>query len=330
MSTPKVSLVIINYNHAKVLPRALDAALSQTVPADEVLVVDDGSTDDSREVIAGFASRSSRVRSCPNERNLGIGPTCNRGLELAIGDYVAFLASDDRVLPGLVEGCLPLLSAHPEAGATSGLCEWRCEATGLTWYQGSRMPTEPVYLPPDRMIRLARAGRFSLAGQHALFKRSAVLEAGGWLAELRWFMDVFTSWVVGFRYGVCHVPKVLSVFHTAPTSYYHSAKSAGERGRVLTRFLELLESPKYRDAAPAIRASGLIGGLGGFALRVALRDRRFWPYLTPGFLAQTTRRTAEVLGRRYLPEPATRLAARLLYGHRTQDGNPTPPRNASH
>lgn len=314
MSAPRVSFVVLNYNHGKVLPRCLDAALSQTVPADEIIVIDDGSTDDSRGIIAGFASRAPTLRPCPNEKNMGIGFTINRGLALATGDYVAFLAADDRVLPGLVEGCLPLIQAHPQAAATSGLCEWQCEATGLTWYQGSRMPNQPVYVGPDEIVRLSRSGRFSMSGQHALFKKTALLEAGGWLTELRWFMDVFTAWVLAFRHGVCHVPKVLSVFHTSPTSYYHSAKNLDERRRVIANMLDLLESPKYRDVAGRVRASGLAGGLGGFALRVVLGNRRFWPYLTPAFLSHAARRTAQVYGRRYLPDPLARLAARLRYG----------------
>lgn len=316
MSLPRVSVVIPNYNHARHLPRCLDAVLGQSIPPDEILVIDDGSTDDSRQVLEAYASRSPRILLRPNERNLGVVATINRGLSLATGNYVGFFAADDEILPGLFEATLPLLAAHPQSGAVSGLCEWRCEATGLTWFQGSGMPDRACYLSPDEMIALSRAGRFSLAAQHALFLRTALVEAGGWRPELRWFTDCFSSWVVGFRHGVCHVPKVLSLFHTAPTSYYHSGKAAAQRREVLDRFIQTLESERYADVAPRIRASGLLGGLGGFALRVILARRAFWPYLNGAFLRHTTRRTAEVVGRKILPGPAARLAARIFYGRR--------------
>ncbi len=314
MSAPRISFIIPNYNHARFLPRCLNAVLSQKVPPDEIIVVDDGSTDDSREVLAAFAAKSPRIRPLHNERNLGIAATCNRALAAATGDYVSLLAADDQVLPDLIESCLPLLIQHPGAGAASGLCEWRCADTGLVWYQGTRMPQEACYLNPQEMVRLCRSGRFSMAGQHAVFKRSAVLEAGGMIQDLRWFMDVFSSWVIGFRHGVCHVPKVLSVFNSSKTSYYHSAKGAEERGLVLGRFLSLIGSEPFRDVAPTIRASGLVGGLGGFAVRVVLSDRKYWPYVNASFLTQAARRSAQVMGRRFLPQPVARLAARMLYG----------------
>lgn len=316
MSFPRVTIVIPNYNHARHLPACLDAVLGQSVPPDEVLVIDDGSTDDSRQVLEAYARKSDRLKLRPNERNLGVVATINRGLELATGDYVGFFAADDEILPGHFEASLPMLEAHPRAGAVSGLCEWRCEATGLTWFQGTGMPDRAGYLDPEELIRLSRAGRFSIAAQHALFKRSALIEAGGWIPELRWFTDCFSTWVVGFRHGVCHVPKVLSLFKTTPTSYYHSGKAAAQRRATLTRFLEFLGTEKYADVAPLIRRSGLVGGLGGFAFRVVATQPRFWPYLNAPFLRHTTRRTAEVLGRKILPGPVARFAARVFYGRR--------------
>lgn len=317
MSRPRFSIVVPNYNHAALLPRCLDALLDQSCPPDEVLLLDDGSTDDSVAVMEAYARRSDRVRVLLNGRNLGVCATMNRGLEAVTGDFVGFMAADDRVLPGIFEKVLPLLERHPNAGAVSGLCEWRCEATGLTWFQGTRMPSEACYLPPPEMIRLSRQGRLSIAAQHALFKTSALRAAGGWNPDLRWFTDCFSTWVVGFRLGVCHVPEVLSVFHTSPTSYYHSAKSGRERRQTLDLFLRLLQSDAFADVAPAIRAAGLVGGFGWPALRVAVAQRRHWPFLTPPFLRHALRRIAEVAGRRLLPPRLARLAARVFYGPRS-------------
>ncbi len=316
MRYPSVSIVVPNYNHARFLPRCLDALTSQSILPSEILVIDDGSTDDSVSVLDEYASRHPVVRVLRNEQNLGVVPTMNRGLAEATGEYVGFLAADDRVLPRLFERTLPLLVQYPQAGMVCGMCEWRCEDTGLVWYQGTRMPREACYVSPPEMVRLARTGRLSVAAQNALFKRSALVAAGGWIPELRWFTDCFGTWIVGFRYGICHVPEVLSVFHTSRTSYYHSGRSRQDRLETMERFLTRLEDPPFSDVAPLIRDSGLLGGLGGLMFWTALRRSRHWEFLRPAFLRLTARRSAEVVGRRVLPQPVARLCARLLYGLR--------------
>ena len=68
--------------------------------------------------------------------------------------------------------------------------------------------------------------------------------------------------------------------------------------------------------SPRIRRSGLVGGLGGFAFRVVAGQPRFWSYLNSAFLRHTTRRTAEVVGRKILPGPVAQFAARVFYGRR--------------
>lgn len=316
MTFPTVSVVIPNYNHGKLLPRCLDALLEQSVQPSEILVLDDGSTDDSAEVIAEYAGRSALIQAHPNAKNLGVVATINRGLDLAKSEYVCFLAADDQVLPRLFERMLPLLAQHPGAGAVSGMCEWRCEDTKLVWYQGTKMPNEACYLSPRELVKLSQQGRFSIAGQHALFKRSALVEAGGWRPELRWFTDCFSTWVVGFRLGVCHVPEVLSVFHTNRRSFYHSAESSRERRSVSDLFLCSLEEPRYADVAPLLRDSGLLGGLGWPMFQAILGRRRHWHFLTPSLLRHTARRSAEVIGRRILPQRLAQYIARVLYGMR--------------
>lgn len=316
MNLPRASVVIPNYNHAKFLPRCLDALLHQSVPPHEVIVIDDASKDDSLEVLEAYARRYPLLRVVRNEQNKGVCFTLNRGLDLAQGDYVCFPAADDEVLPGLFEHLLPLLAQHPQAGAASGMTEWRCQSTGLTWVHGVTMPDRACFLAPDEMVRLAQSGRFAMSGQHMLYKKSALLDAGGWIPELRWFTDAFGGWVVGFRHGVCHTPTLLSIFNLFPTSFYNAAQSSARRA-VMDHLLRLLESAPYADVMPRIRASGLLGGFGPEMLRVTLQHRAHWHFLSPAFLRHAGRRTAEVTGRRFFPNWLANLALRTFYGRRS-------------
>ena len=91
--SPLVSVIIPVYNYDRYLGEAIESVLSQTYQHLEVIVVDDGSTDQSGEVAKSFAGRG--VRYC-HQVHAGIGPARNKGVELAQGDYVAFLDADDR------------------------------------------------------------------------------------------------------------------------------------------------------------------------------------------------------------------------------------------
>lgn len=90
---PLVSVIIPVYNYDRYLGEAIESVLSQTHQHLEVIVVDDGSTDQSGEVARSFADRG--VRYC-HQDHAGIGPTRNKGVELAQGDFLAFLDADDR------------------------------------------------------------------------------------------------------------------------------------------------------------------------------------------------------------------------------------------
>jgi len=91
--SPLVSVIIPVYNYDRYLAEAIESVLSQTYRRLEVIVVDDGSTDQSAEVARSFAGRG--VRYC-HQVHAGIGPARNSGVELARGEFLAFLDADDR------------------------------------------------------------------------------------------------------------------------------------------------------------------------------------------------------------------------------------------
>src|SRR5438128_2226574 len=108
----RVSIIVTNHNYAEFLPHALHSALQQRGPEVEVIVVDDGSTDSSRDVIASFGDR---VRPCLQD-NQGQKGAFNTGLAAATGDIVMFLDSDDELTPGTAAAVAAAFAAHPEAG----------------------------------------------------------------------------------------------------------------------------------------------------------------------------------------------------------------------
>jgi glycosyltransferase involved in cell wall biosynthesis len=102
MERLRASVIINNYNYARFLRAAIDSALSQTYQNCEVVVVDDGSTDNSREVIESYDRRVKAVYKC----NGGQGSALNAGFEASSGDLIIFLDADDVLLPCAVETVL--------------------------------------------------------------------------------------------------------------------------------------------------------------------------------------------------------------------------------
>src|SRR5256885_15520885 len=98
----RASIVIDNFNYARFLPAAIDSALAQTLPDTEVVVVDDGSTDDSLDVIACYADR---VRPVLKD-NGGQTSAFNAGLLAAHGSVVCFLDADDLLEPRAMEAAV--------------------------------------------------------------------------------------------------------------------------------------------------------------------------------------------------------------------------------
>lgn len=117
--SPKVSVVIPVYNRAKYVGETIESVLSQTYRNFELIVVDDGSTDDSRKVLESFGDRV-KILEHPNRENRGQSAAINRGLAAARGEYVGMLDSDDLWLPNKLALQVAYLDAHPHIGLVYG------------------------------------------------------------------------------------------------------------------------------------------------------------------------------------------------------------------
>jgi glycosyltransferase involved in cell wall biosynthesis len=116
-SSPLVSVIIPCYNHARFLREAIESVLNQTYRHFEVIVVDDGSTDDTRQVASGYDG----VRLISQD-NRGLSAARNAGLRASGGSYKVFLDADDRLLPNALETGVEALGAHPECAFVFGRC----------------------------------------------------------------------------------------------------------------------------------------------------------------------------------------------------------------
>ena len=115
----KTSIITLVYNHEAYVKEALVSALAQSRRADEIIVIDDASTDASASVIAEFIRENpgAGIKFVRNERNLGVSGSFAKALAMAQGEALFMMAGDDVSMPARLERSVAYLEAHPEAMA---------------------------------------------------------------------------------------------------------------------------------------------------------------------------------------------------------------------
>jgi glycosyltransferase involved in cell wall biosynthesis len=115
MNTPRFSIIIPCYNSAGTIVETLESAAAQTVREIEIIVIDDGSSDESAEIVAHYARQEPRVRFI-RQANAGVSATRNKGMSEARGAFVAFLDADDLWAPWYLETHAGRFAADPSLG----------------------------------------------------------------------------------------------------------------------------------------------------------------------------------------------------------------------
>jgi glycosyltransferase involved in cell wall biosynthesis len=175
---PTISVVIPTHNRASLLTRALDSVMAQTLEAVEVIVVDDGSTDDTTEVLERYPA----VERIHLPVNRGGGTARNIGVEASRAPLVAFLDSDDEWLPHKLERQVDLFHGRPQLGAAYCRFFAHDDRTGVR-----REQHPPLYRGKIRDVLLS--GRCPRTTSLFVVRREAFEGVGGFDASLPGFQD---------------------------------------------------------------------------------------------------------------------------------------------
>jgi glycosyltransferase involved in cell wall biosynthesis len=177
-----VTAVIPTYNRAEFLPEAIASILSQTRPVDEIIVIDDGSSDDTEAVLARYPE----VRLIRQE-NQGAAAARNRGIEAARSEWIAFLDSDDLWRPNKIEEQLRAAARHPDATLIYG-------SFIVTSFRGGAAKL----ISPPRPDQLKEAARFynPFPPSVVIARKGALLEVGGFREDLQASCE---DWELFFR-----------------------------------------------------------------------------------------------------------------------------------
>jgi len=206
-----VTVVLTNYNHSRFLRESLGSLFNQTRPAEEYIIIDDASTDDSVALILDLISTIPEAKLVKNSKNIGCVAGMNKGLSMAKGDIVFFAAADDIFYPELFEVGARLLEAYPQAAIFSARSDL-IDAAGLNKgrFHSPKPLTSAGFLDATTALGHMLRDDSWFMGDTALYRRSALLAEGKFDEKLGAFADGYMCRLLALRHGACFAPDTLA------------------------------------------------------------------------------------------------------------------------
>jgi glycosyltransferase involved in cell wall biosynthesis len=268
---PLVSVVIPNYNYAAYLRQAIDSVLTQSYANVEVIVVDDGSTDDSAEVLDSYGDRIRWFR----QKNSGVSVARNRGIEEARGKYIAFLDADDFWRPEKLAHQVPLFS-----NASVGMVYCGIEHINL---QGQSLASITHGMRGHVLEDVAQLTIVGIPAHSstAVFRKSALDQLGGFDERISTSADWDMFRRVSCHFAVEFVPEALVLYRIHGSGMHLNV--ARMEHDMLLGFEKMFQDPAAAEIHPlrrrcyaklylTISGSYLQAGNRGRALQYALRS----------------------------------------------------------
>jgi len=241
---PLISVIIPTYNRGWILKEALDSVIGQDFDDFELIVIDDGSTDETGQILDEYGSRI-RTYFQPNR---GVSAARNSGIQKAAGRYVAFLDSDDLWLPGKLSAQVDFFSSNPDAQV--------CQTDEIWIRRGIRVNPKRYHLKSSDNLFLRSLERCMVSPSAAMMQRSLFGEVGLFDEGLPACED-YDLWLrISCRCTVALIPKPLAVKRGGHADQLSRVTGLDRfRIRALVKILEagILSESQKRAAAAMLR-----------------------------------------------------------------------------
>lgn len=222
---PLISVIIPCYNHAAFLPEAIASVIAQSYDNIEIIVVDDGSTDDTASVVADHPSVIYL-----HQENKGLAAARNSGLHLSTGEYLVFLDADDRLLP-------EALQAGRECMEADAACAFAFGRFRRITSDGSVMPAPlPRRSRPSDPYQAFLEGNFVEMHATVMYRREILLSVGGFDPRLRECEDYDLYLRITRDYKIAEHPTPVAEYR------HHETNMSRDAPRMLTTVLAVLRT----------------------------------------------------------------------------------------
>lgn len=231
----KVSVILPTYNGGRFIARAIKSVLAQAYSDFELLIIDDGSTDNTSTVVSPFLAQDSRIHYIRNERNLGLQKTLNVGLKMAQGGYIARIDDDDQwIAPDKLSQQVRFLD---------GRSDYVLVGTGVVVVDEQERELFRFMNPEtDRQIRRKMLYRNCFSHSAVMFRRASVLALGGYgESEGALHVEDYDLWL---RLGTAGKVGNLPIYGVSFTSR-QQAISASNRAMQFRRVIGLIRNHRH-------------------------------------------------------------------------------------
>jgi glycosyltransferase involved in cell wall biosynthesis len=232
---PLVSVILPTYNRAHIIIKSVQSVLTQTYHNFEVIVIDDGSTDNTKEIIMNIACKDSRLKYFRNDENKGPSVTRNVGINLARGELIAFADDDDEWFSDKLEKQVNLLQTLPE--------DFAVVYSGFYKVIG----TEKIYIPPKNIypkegsiLNSLLKGNF-VGTPSILVRKSALLDIGLFDEKLLMFEDWELVIRLSKKYQFKLIDEPLFISYDSPNSVNK------QKGTIFAHTIEYILEKHFAD-----------------------------------------------------------------------------------
>lgn len=208
---PRVSVLISVYNGERFLKSAIESILGQTFTDFEFLILDDGSTDSTWEILGKYANKDARIVLVRNDRNLGLTRSLNKGLRLVRSEYLARQDADDISLPERLELQVKFLDAHPEVSLVGTGMEIIDKNDEILRLQ--QPPTDHESITAELLLKNHAIGHSTV-----MAKLSALKEFGGYNERLPYAQDYELWCRLSQTKQIANLPEILVRWRDTPGS----------------------------------------------------------------------------------------------------------------
>lgn len=273
---PEVTLSVVLgvYNKELYLAEALESLLMQSRQPDEIIIVDDASTDGSLQILEKYSEHHTHIKLYRHERNMGAVATYNHAINISNGTHLYLMGADDLIRHDFFALGMKLAAIFPAAGLVTSDPSYLDEDSGQIRDYKNNFGYAPCFLDPANVAELLDCGH--IASHGTLIKKNCLLSVGCHHSALKWHSDWFFLLAIAFRYGICSLPGNYGILRVVKHSYTNSMVKTDEQKRVIKAVIELLQTPQFIDLLPHFIRSKAFSIFGNDALQVVKESSEMW------------------------------------------------------
>ena len=279
-TSARFSAIIPNYNHGGFILNTLDAAMGQTAPFDEIIVIDDASTDNSLALIEAYIRDIPHARLIRNPHNMGVIGSSNLGLKEATGDFICYLSADDDYDQHLVEWCHNVLRQYPDVAMISGNTCIHNVMTGERHDLVLPFEQKIAHYSRQHIEAVSKKRAFSFCIGANVIRRDAIIAAGEQIEALKWHADWFLYLLIASRYSFGVSPNEFLTVRKVSGQYSNACNDWGKQRPVIEAFIRSLRKD-YPTEYAFFRRCVFMPTYDFAALDLLLRKPDLRHYLTP-------------------------------------------------